>query len=96
MMAPTRRLLLFGRLRRTPARFDLAPGPPWRSVIPCLSADPATDYWLNVGLYVAGAYFLITALIGSCLIYRLLDVDSHVHGGTYHSGEDVYDGRGGN
>jgi membrane protease YdiL (CAAX protease family) len=60
-----------------------------------LSADSTVDYWLTIGLYVAGAYFLLTALLGSCLIYRVLDVDSHVHGGTYHSGEDVYDGRGG-
>lgn len=61
-----------------------------------LSADSTVDYWLTMGLYVAGAYFLITALLGSCLIYRLLDVDSCIHGGTYHSGDDVYDGRGGN
>jgi membrane protease YdiL (CAAX protease family) len=60
-----------------------------------LSADPAVDNWLSIGLYAAGAYFLISALLGSCLIYRVLDVDSHVHGGTYHSGEDPYDGRAG-
>ncbi len=61
-----------------------------------LSADPSVDYWLKILLYVGAAYFLISAILGSCLIYRVLDVDSHVHGGTYHSGDDVYDGRGGN
>ena len=61
-----------------------------------LSATDSVDYWLTVLLYVAGAYFILSAILGTCLIYRVLDVDSHVHGGTYHSGEDVYDGRGGN
>ena len=61
-----------------------------------LSASPSVDYWLTIALYVAGAYFLLSAIFGMCLIYRVLDVDSHVHGGTYHSGEDVFDGRGGN
>ena len=61
-----------------------------------LAADPTTDYWLNVAMIVVGAYLLLSAIIGMCLVYRMLDVDSHVHGGTYHSGEDVYDGRGGN
>lgn len=60
-----------------------------------LSADPTMDERLSIVLYVAGAYLLLSALLGSCLIYKILDVDSHVHGGTYHSGEDVFDGRGG-
>lgn len=60
-----------------------------------LSADASTDYWLNVVIIVVGGYLLLSALIGMCLIYRTLDVDTHVHGGTYHSGEDVFDGRGG-
>ena len=58
-----------------------------------LSADPTVDYWLNVVLCVGGAYFLLSALLGTCIVYRVLDVDSHVHGGTYHSGEDPFDGR---
>ena len=45
--------------------------------------------------YVVAAYLVITAIIGSCLIYKVLDVNSCDHGGTYHSGEDPYDGRGG-
>lgn len=61
-----------------------------------LSADPTMDYWLNILLYVVGGYLLLSAIVGSCLVYRMLDVDSHVHGGTYHSGEDPFDGRGGN
>ena len=61
-----------------------------------LSADPSVDYWLTVVMMVAAAYFLLSAILGSCLIYRMLDVDSHVHGGTYHSGEDPFDGRAGN
>lgn len=61
-----------------------------------LSADPKVDYWLTMVLYVAAAYFVLSAILGSCVIYRLLDVDSHVHGGTYHSGEDPFDGRAGN
>ncbi len=47
--------------------------------------------------YVVAAYLALTAIVGSCLIYRMLDVDScKDHGNTYHSGEDVFDGRGGN
>lgn len=61
-----------------------------------LSADPKVDYWLTVAMVVVGAYLLLSAILGTCLVYRVLDVDSHVHGGTYHSGEDVFDGRGGN
>ena len=61
-----------------------------------LSADPRVDYWLTLVLYVASAYFLLSALFGTCIVYRMLDVDSHVHGGTYHSGEDPFDGRAGN
>ena len=61
-----------------------------------LSADATVDYWLTIVLYVGAAYFLLSALLGTCLIYRVLDVDSHVHGGTYHSGEDPFDGRAGN
>ena len=45
--------------------------------------------------YAVAAYLVITAIIGSCLIYKVLDVNSCDHGGTYHSGEDPYDGRGG-
>ena len=61
-----------------------------------LSADSSVDYWLTVVMIGVGAYMLLSALLGTCLVYRVLDVDSHVHGGTYHSGEDPFDGRAGN
>ena len=61
-----------------------------------LSASPAVDEWMTIGLYIGGAYFLITAILGFCVIYKVLDVDSCIHGGTYHSGEDPFDGRAGN
>ncbi|WP_187107740.1 YgaP family membrane protein [Sphingomonas xanthus] len=46
--------------------------------------------------YVVAAYLALTAIVGQCLIYRALDVNSKDHGGTYHSGEDPFDGRAGN
>lgn len=52
--------------------------------------------WVEIVCYAAAAYLVLSAIIGHCLIYRLLEIDSHEHGGTYHSGEDVFDGRGGN
>ena len=45
--------------------------------------------------YIVAAYLVLTALLGSCFIYKILDVNTRDHGGTYHSGEDPYDGRGG-
>ncbi len=45
--------------------------------------------------YIVAAYLVLTALAGSCLVYKMLDVNTRDHGGTYHSGEDPYDGRGG-
>jgi hypothetical protein len=45
---------------------------------------------------VIAAYLALSALLGFCVFYKMLDVDScHDHGGTYHSGEDPFDGRGG-
>jgi hypothetical protein len=45
--------------------------------------------------YVVAAYLVITSIIGACLVYKVLDVNTCDHGGTYHSGEDPFDGRGG-
>jgi len=59
-----------------------------------LSSTPAingTAAYICLGL---AAYLLITAILGSCLIFKALDIDSH-NQGTYHSGEDPFDGRGG-
>ena len=61
-----------------------------------LAVTTAVEGVLEIGFYIFGGYLLLTAVIGSCLIYRALDIDSHDHGGTYHSGEDPYDGRAGN
>ncbi|HEU0311597.1 MAG TPA: DUF2892 domain-containing protein [Sphingomicrobium sp.] len=61
-----------------------------------LALTTAVDGWLETGFYIFGGYLLLTALVGSCIIYRVLDIDSHDHGGTYHSGDDPYDGRAGN
>ena len=45
--------------------------------------------------YAVAVYLALTAIVGRCLIYRVLDVNTCDHGGTYHSGEDPFDGRGG-
>jgi hypothetical protein len=100
--------------RRRP---QIAPGPPWRSVVMVknvgtadrvarlsvaallafLALTTSVEGWGEIVCYVVATYLALTAIFGSCLIYRVLDVDScHDHGGTYHSGEDVFDGRGGN
>jgi len=56
---------------------------------------PAVDGWMATSFYVIAAYLAITALIGMCLIYKLLDVNTHDQEASYYSGEDVFDGRGG-
>ena len=56
---------------------------------------PAVDGWMATTFYVLAAYLAISALIGMCLIYKLLDVNTHDQEATYYSGEDVFDGRGG-
>lgn len=61
-----------------------------------LAMTTSVEGWGETISYAAAAYLAITAIVGHCLIYRVLDIDSHDHGGTYHSGEDVFDGRGGN
>ena len=62
-----------------------------------LAFTTSIEGWGEIIAYVVAGYLALTALLCSCLIYRLLDIDScHDHGGTYHSGEDVFDGRGGN
>jgi hypothetical protein len=61
-----------------------------------LAMTTSLDGWGEIVAYAIAAYLAVTALIGYCLIYRVLDINSCIHAGTYHSGEDVYDGRGGN
>lgn len=62
-----------------------------------LAMTTSVQGWGETIAYIAAAYLALTAIVGRCLIYKVLDIDScHDHGGTYHSGEDVFDGRGGN
>jgi hypothetical protein len=61
-----------------------------------LALTTSVEGWGEIVCYIAAAYLALTAIIGTCWIYRALDINSKLHAGTYHSGEDVYDGRGGN
>lgn len=62
-----------------------------------LALTTSVEGWGEIVCYVVAGYLALTAIVGRCLIYKVLDIDScHDHGGTYHSGEDVFDGRGGN
>lgn len=61
-----------------------------------LAATTSVEGYGEIISYVIAAYLVVTALIGTCFIYRALDINSCDHGGTYHSGEDPFDGRGGN
>ena len=61
-----------------------------------LAVTTAVEGWGEIIAYVVAAYLALTAILGSCIVYKMLDVDScKDHGNTYHSGEDVFDGRGG-
>ena len=59
-----------------------------------LAATPALSGTAAYVSLAVAAYLIITAVLGSCLIFKMLDVDSH-NKGSYHSGEDPFDGRGG-
>lgn len=62
-----------------------------------LAMTTSLQGWGELIAYVLAAYLALTAILGTCWIYRMLDVDSRRdHGNTYHSGDDVFDGRGGN
>lgn len=65
-------------------------------VLVFLTATPAVNGTVAYICLAVAAYLLITALAARCLIYKALDVNSCDHGGTYHSGEDPFDGRLGN
>ena len=51
-----------------------------------LTATPAVNGGVAYGFLAVAAYLLITALTGHCLIYRMIGIESDVHGGEYHSG----------
>jgi hypothetical protein len=61
-----------------------------------LAATTSVQGWGEIVCYVVAAYLVLSAILGHCIFYRMLDISSTVHAGTYHSGEDVFDGRGGN
>ena len=65
------------------------------AVLVFLVVTPAVNGWLAYLFLGVAAYLVISALIGFCLIFKSIDFDSCVRGGTYHSGEDPFDGRGG-
>lgn len=60
-----------------------------------LALTTSLEGWGEIIAYVIAAYFVLTAILGTCWIYRALDINSRLHAGTYHSGDDVFDGRGG-
>lgn len=61
-----------------------------------LALTTSVEGWGEVIAYAVAAYLVVTALLGTCFVYRALDINSRDHGGTYHSGEDPFDGRAGN
>jgi hypothetical protein len=64
------------------------------AVLVFLVATPALS---GVPGYIAlgiAAYLFLTAILGSCIIYKALEIDTHLHGASYHSGQDPFDGRG--
>ena len=66
------------------------------AVLAFLAFTTSVQGWGETISYVVAAYLVVTAIIGFDPIYRALDVNTLDHGGTYHSGEDPFDGRGGN
>lgn len=61
-----------------------------------LAFTTSVQGWGETISYIVAAYLLVTSVIGFDPIYKALDINSYDHGGTYHSGEDPFDGRGGN
>ena len=60
-----------------------------------MAYDKVIAGWAGYIAWGLAAYLLVTALIGFCIIYKALDFNSKEQGGTYHAGEDPFDGRGG-
>lgn len=57
--------------------------------------DKAMEGWVAYIGYGLAAYLAVSALLGFCVFYKALDFNSKEQGGTYHAGEDPFDGRGG-
>jgi hypothetical protein len=50
------------------------------------ASTTSVDGWMAILFYAIAAYLAITALVGQCLLYRALDINSRAHAGEYHSG----------
>ena len=66
------------------------------AVLAFLAFTPSVNGTAAIITYSVAAYLAVSAIIGFCVIYKAIDINSRDHGGTYHSGEDPFDGRAGN
>lgn len=57
--------------------------------------DGVIGGWVSYIAWGVAAYLLVSAVLGFCIFYKALDFNSKEQGGTYHAGEDPFDGRGG-
>ena len=57
--------------------------------------DGLIGCWVSYIAWGIAAYLLASAVLGFCIFYKALDFNSKEQGGTYHAGEDPFDGRGG-
>ena len=60
-----------------------------------LAWDKILVGWVGYIAWGVAAYLLVSAVLGFCIFYKALDFNSQEQGGTYHAGEDPFDGRGG-
>ena len=51
-----------------------------------LAATPSVNGWLAYGFIAVAAYLAISGILGFCVIFKAMDIDSHIHAGDYHSG----------
>ena len=61
-----------------------------------LAWDGIVAGWVGYLAWGIAAYLAVSAALGFCIFYKALDFNSREQGGTYHAGEDPFDGRGGN
>ncbi len=66
------------------------------AVLAFLAFTPSVNGTAAIITYSVAAYLAVSAIIGFCVIYKAIDINSCDHAGTYHSGEDPFDGRAGN
>lgn len=60
-----------------------------------LAWDGILAGWVGYIAWGIAAYLLVSAVLSFCIFYKALDFNSKEQGGTYHAGEDPFDGRGG-